>query len=192
MAEANELDLAVEEAAAKMDSSKYKTGQFTTEETETIKAAVRRYCAVKGVSVERLCSECKHKAELKGAWMEIAKDIPHRSVQSVYRHGLRQLHPFKRGKWSDEEVEQLIHHVDVLGKKWATIQDKLNRSADACRDKWREKSEDFQRGRWNEKEMEELKNLVRQHVKGCAPDADMSKFQFNQSTGEESFSSIEA
>jgi hypothetical protein len=57
---------------------------------------------MKEISVTRLCSECDHKAELKGAWTEIAKKLPHRSVQSVYRHGLRQLHPFKRGAWSDE------------------------------------------------------------------------------------------
>mmetsp|Transcript_31252 Transcript_31252/g.75548 ORF Transcript_31252/g.75548 Transcript_31252/m.75548 type:complete len:357 (+) Transcript_31252:254-1324(+) len=147
-----------------------KTGHFTAEETEMIKQAVQKYCAAKGVSVERLCSECQHKCDLKGAWMEIAKDIPHRSVQSVYRHGLRQLHPFKRGKWTEAEVEQLMHHVDLDGKKWATIQDKLNRSADACRDKYREQCEDFNRGRWTDEETEELKKQVRLHLK---VDADM-------------------
>lgn len=72
-------------------------GKFTREESEAVRRAVEEYCAVKQISTARLCSECDHKAELKGAWMEIAKSTPHRSVQSVYRHGLRQLHPFKRG-----------------------------------------------------------------------------------------------
>lgn len=59
-------------------SGKYKTGKFTKEETEIVKASVHRYCAAKQISVARLCSECDHKAELKGAWMEIAKDLPQR------------------------------------------------------------------------------------------------------------------
>lgn len=57
--------------------------------------------------------------------------------QSVYRHGLRQLHPFKRGAWTEEECEALVSFVQRMGKKWAAIQQKLNRSADSCRDKYR-------------------------------------------------------
>lgn len=70
-------------------------GKFSKEESEKIRQSVKDYCEAKKVSIARLCSECDHKAELKGAWMEIAKVLPDRSVQSVYRHGLRQLHPFK-------------------------------------------------------------------------------------------------
>ena len=120
---------------------------------------------MKQISVARLCSECDHKAELKGAWMEIAKELPHRSVQSVYRHGLRQLHPFKRGTWSEEEVEILITSVTQYGKKWASIQTKLNRSADSCRDKFREIDDSYIRGRWKENETEQLKRLIREHLR---------------------------
>ena len=73
------------------------SGKFSREESELVRKSVKEYCAAKQISTARLCSECDHKAELKGAWMEIAKALPHRSVQSVYRHGIRQLHPFKRG-----------------------------------------------------------------------------------------------
>ncbi|OEU18667.1 hypothetical protein FRACYDRAFT_150307, partial [Fragilariopsis cylindrus CCMP1102] len=142
-----------------------RTGKYNKEETETVKRAVENYCAVKQISVARLCSECDHKAELKGAWMEIAKELPHRSVQSVYRHGLRQLHPFKRGTWSDEEVEILITSVTQYGKKWASIQTKLNRSADSCRDKFREIDDSYIRGRWKENETEQLKRLIREHLR---------------------------
>ena len=96
--------------------------------------------------------------------MEIAKSLPHRSVQSVYRHGIRQLHPFKRGAWSDAECEQLVELVSRLGKKWASIQTKLHRSADSCRDKYREMSEVYTRGRWKESETEQLSRLIREHV----------------------------
>lgn len=140
------------------------SGKFTKEESELIRKAVEDFCAMKQISVARLCSECDHKAELKGAWMEIAKCIPYRSVQSVYRHGLRQLHPFKRGAWSEEECEMLVELVSRMGKKWAAIQQKLNRSADSCRDKYREMNDSYVRGRWKENETEQLKLLLRQYL----------------------------
>jgi hypothetical protein len=140
------------------------TGKFTKAESEIVRKAVEDFCAMKQISVARLCSECDHKAELKGAWMEIAKRLPHRSVQSVYRHGLRQLHPFKRGAWTEDEVEMLVDLVQRMGKKWASIQTKLNRSADSCRDKYREMSDDYVKGRWKENETELLKRLIREHL----------------------------
>ena len=94
-----------------VSAEKLRTGKFTKEETELVKRSVEEYCIIRNISVARLCSECDHKAELKGAWTEIAKALPHRSVQSVYRHGLRQLHPFKRVAWTEEECEQLVDLV---------------------------------------------------------------------------------
>lgn len=140
------------------------SGKFTKEESELVRKSVEEFCAAKQISTARLCSECDHKAELKGAWMEIAKRIPHRTVQSVYRHGIRRLHPFKRGAWTEAECGLLIELVARNGKKWSTIQGKLNRSADACRDKYREMSDDYIKGRWKEQETEILKRLIREQV----------------------------
>lgn len=150
------------------------TGKFSKEESEKVRRAVKEYCAEKNISVARLCSECDHKAELKGAWMEIAKVLPERSVQSVYRHGLRQLHPFKRGIWTEEECESLEMLVSQMGKKWATIQDKLGRSADSCRDKYREMSDSFNRGRWKENETELFKRIIREYLH-VEPNADINE-----------------
>jgi len=58
----------------------------------------------------------------------------------VYRHGLRKLHSFKRGKWSEKEERRLMELVAQSGPKWVKFQEELNRSADACRDKHRELS----------------------------------------------------
>jgi hypothetical protein len=153
-------------------TEKLRTGKFTKEETETVKQAVEEFCTVRNISVDRLCSECDHKAELKGAWTEIAKALPHRSVQSVYRHGLRQLHPFKRGAWTEAECESLFDLVTRIGKKWSLIGAKINRSADSCRDKYREMDESFIRGRWNDEETEKLKRIIREHLR-ADPNADM-------------------
>lgn len=149
-------------------------GKFTREETETVRRAVEEYCAMRQIPTSRLCSECDHKAELKGAWMEIAKRLPHRTVQSVYRHGLRQLHPFKRGPWTEQECQSLMDLVARMGKKWSAIQGKLNRSADSCRDKFREMSSDFVKGRWKEGETEILKRLIRDHLH-ADPNADIKE-----------------
>ena len=140
------------------------TGKFSKDESEQVKAAIEEYCNAKQISVARLCSECDHKAELKGAWMDIAKRLPHRSVQSVYRHGIRQCHPFKRGAWSEAECLTLTELVTSMGKKWSAIQAKLNRSADSCRDKYREMSDEYVKGRWKEEETEILQKLIRDHL----------------------------
>jgi hypothetical protein len=148
---------------ANVPSSK-QTGKFTKAESEIIRQSIEQFCAAKQISVARLCSECDHKAELKGAWMEIAKCLPHRSVQSVYRHGIRRCHPFKRGGWTEAETVSLADLVQRLGKKWSAIQSKLNRSADSCRDKYREMSEEFVKGRWREQETELLKRYIREQL----------------------------
>jgi Myb-like DNA-binding domain len=140
------------------------SGKFSKEESELVKKSIEEFCNARQITISRLCSECDHKAELKGAWMEIAKRLPHRSVQSVYRHGIRQCHPFKRGAWSEQECTTLVDLVTRLGKKWSNIQAKLNRSADSCRDKYREMSDEFIKGRWKEEETATLKQLIRDHL----------------------------
>jgi hypothetical protein len=61
-----------------------------------------------------------------------------------------------------------------MGKKWAAIQAKLNRSADACRDKYREMDDSYIRGRWKDSETEELKRVIREHLH-MDPHADMKE-----------------
>lgn len=67
------------------------SGKFSKDESETVRKAIAEFCSTRDISIARLCSECDHKAELKGAWMEISKCLPERSVQSVYRHGIRKV-----------------------------------------------------------------------------------------------------
>ena len=68
----------------------------------------------------------------------------------------------------------LVELVQRTGKKWATIQVKLNRSADSCRDKYREMGDDYVKGRWKETETDLLKRLVREHV-NANPTADIKE-----------------
>jgi len=67
-----------------------------------------------------------------------------------------------------------VNLVSIHGKKWSVIQAKLNRSADSCRDKYREMDDSFIRGRWKEEETEQLKKLIRQHL-NAHPQADIKE-----------------
>ena len=141
-------------------------GKFSQAESQTVKGAVEEYCTIHGVTPARLCSESDNRTDhLRGAWMEIAKKLPHRTVQSVYRHGLRLMHPFKRGNWSDDETNELLLLVTKHGKKWSEIQVKLNRSADSCRDKYREFHTNYTKGKWQDAESEQLELHVREFLK---------------------------
>ncbi|KAL3909553.1 MAG: hypothetical protein SGARI_002549, partial [Bacillariaceae sp.] len=64
--------------------------------------------------------------------------------------------------------------VSVHGKKWASIGQKINRSADSCRDKHREIDDSYVRGRWKESEVEQLKVLLREHLQ-ADKNADMQE-----------------
>jgi hypothetical protein len=65
-----------------------------------------------------------------------------------------------------------VELVARLGKKWSTIQGKLHRSADSCRDKYREMSDEYTKGRWKEQETEVLKRLIREQI-GAEPGTSM-------------------
>jgi Myb-like DNA-binding domain len=111
---------------------------------------------------------------LNGAWRKISTHFPNRTIQSIYRHSLRMLHPFKRGAWTEEEALRLVQLVASKGKKWTIIQDLLNRHSDACRDKYREVEGDYHRGEWDESETRELETLVRASLCEQDPSVDLS------------------
>lgn len=50
----------------------------------------------------------------------------------------------------------------------------INRSADSCRDKYREINTDYVKGRWKETETEVLKSHIREHLK-VADDVEMTE-----------------
>lgn len=141
-------------------------GRFTSSESQIVKRAIESYCAAQNITPGRLCSEADNRSDsLRGAWQDISKELPHRTVQSVYRHGLRLMHPFQRGPWTEAETAELQRLVISYGKKWSAIQAKLNRSADSCRDKYREFSNEFNRGRWKEEETQALMRHIRDYLK---------------------------
>ena len=64
-----------------------------------------------------------------------------------------------------KETNELLTLVTTHGKKWSEIQNKLNRSADSCRDKYREFHTNFTKGKWKNRESKELEMHVRKVLK---------------------------
>ena len=141
-------------------------GKFSAEESRLVREAIESYCKAHNITSARLCSETDNRTDnLRGAWMEISTCLENRTVKSVYQHGLRLMHPFKRGVWTEYETTQLKLLVLTHGKKWAEIQSKLNRSADSCRDKYREFNNDYTKGRWQDEESKKLERFVREAMR---------------------------
>ena len=106
------------------------------------------------------------------AFLEIAKDFPTRNPKQIYGFATRYYDPNNhKGKWSEEEKEQLADLVELKGEKWKEIGEILERAGASCRDKWRSMKNKYQRGDWTPEELSQLKQLVNEQLaaRGAAP-----------------------
>jgi hypothetical protein len=106
------------------------------------------------------------------AFLEISKDFPTRNPKQIYGFATRYYDPNNhKGKWSEEEKEQLADLVELKGEKWTEIGEILERAGASCRDKWRSMRDKYQRGDWTPEELSQLKQLVNEQLaaQGAAP-----------------------
>jgi hypothetical protein len=106
------------------------------------------------------------------AFLEISKDFPTRNPKQIYGFATRYYDPNNhKGKWSEEEKEQLADLVELKGEKWTEIGEILERAGASCRDKWRSMRDKYQRGDWTPEELAQLKQLVNEQLaaQGAAP-----------------------
>lgn len=139
-------------------------GMYSSDESRTLDANVKNYCASKNLTLSQLCGghdHIIHNKSARGAWTEIAQCLPHRTVISVYRRALRQFHGFTKGKWEEEEEHLLFRLVELHGSRWSTIQDILGRSATDCRWKFEDLQNEYERGQWSMKSVELMLKAVR-------------------------------
>ncbi len=102
---------------------------------------------------------------MKGAWGEIAKCLPDRSLQACHNLIRRKFNPFNyKGKWTEDEEDELIDHVEKYGKEWKKVAELMGRTATNIRDKWRELGGDNylerRRDEWSIEEIVHLLKLV--------------------------------
>ena len=106
------------------------------------------------------------------AFLEISKDFPTRNPKQIYGFATRYYDPNNhKGKWSEEEKEQLADLVELKGEKWTEIGEILERAGASCRDKWRSMRDKYRRGDWTPEELAQLKQLVNEQLaaQGAAP-----------------------
>lgn len=80
--------------------------------------------------------------KFKNAWVEIAEVLPNRKVQACHYVCKRKFNPNNyKGRWSQEEVDTLVEHVERDGREWEKIGKILGRTALNVRDKYKELGE---------------------------------------------------
>ena len=160
-------------------------GMYKPDEERILDKAVRDYCASKNATLTQLCGgddHRKHDGTLRGAWAEIARCLPHRTVLSVYRKALRRHHGLTRGPWTEEEVASLFRLVELHGRRWRVIQDKLGRSDVDCRNKYEYSDANFQRGKWSAESVELLLRKVREALDVPPHEKEMDVREINRWT----------
>ncbi len=96
-------------------------------------------------------------------WVKIAKEMPGRTNMQCNRHYKHTLNPtIKRGKWIEEEDEQLKNLVDQHGEKWVEIaKEMLGRTGIQCRQRYKHTlNPAIKLGKWTEEENNQLKEAV--------------------------------
>nr|QSD99784.1 MYB family transcription factor [Melilotus albus] len=127
--------------------------RFTPEEDEKIKASVTDYIDSHGLVDEGLDTilHCRSHPEVNGCWKEIAKVLPERPVESVY----------KRAHSLLENSERCNKIFEQYGPYWRAIADALGKSRNQVKDVWRGlKYTKVRKGHWSQDEYQNLFNLV--------------------------------
>lgn len=130
---------------------KYKRGRFSTAEKEEIEDMLKNFCKANSLTVLNFMNLSRTKSR-RGRGSEINQNgansnslIPSISSKlegrpniSIWQYMRRAYNPkSKLGAWTEEEEEALQAAVKKHGSKWTIISDQVGRSADDCKDRWR-------------------------------------------------------
>ena len=157
-----------------MSGSAKITGAWTETEKAQVQRAMQDYVAEhapgEGLSYLMPASRTddgKRRAK-KGAWVEIAGNVPTRTLKAVYTYGVAFIDPgTKKGKWTSEESAQLKGLVEKHGSKWSEISKHFkDRSPQALYDHWKNYYQfaNSSTGAWTDAEVKKLYAAVRKQV----------------------------
>ena len=146
--------------------------RWSVDELQRLHQAVRDVCASLQMTQQDLFEYNKGKKVSVGKdrnsiWFDIGQQFLHRSVESIYKKARRDYQASRclTGTWTTDECDQLCELVEQHGPKWAMISKYLNRTPDACADKYREHgSGQYARGEWSEEERQKLKDIVEEYA----------------------------
>ncbi|POW06291.1 hypothetical protein PSTT_09178, partial [Puccinia striiformis] len=145
----------------KSRSLKYKKGRFTTTEQTTIEKMIEERC----VNNER--------GKLKELAPSLGDALPGRPIMSIWKYVKRAYDPqSKLGRWTKEEELALQEAQKKYGAAWTQISEVVGRSADDCKDRWRNYTcvQGIKNsGVWSQEEVDRLTELMNQS-KSIFPD----------------------
>ncbi|KAL9110378.1 MAG: hypothetical protein Q9227_005109 [Pyrenula ochraceoflavens] len=162
------------------------TGPFRKAEIDTLENFKRNFCEEYGI-YETMFNECMNLT--RGAkWpsgLDFTKNImfrelflvlPKRDKKSVLRYKDRKWRNLEvePGQWTKAQDDELVHFVNVKGKKWAILASYLGRSADEVRQRWKNKlqnREAMREGGWTLREETSLRQAVMDAFEKIGPDA---------------------
>ncbi|KAF8592177.1 hypothetical protein K439DRAFT_1325062 [Ramaria rubella] len=144
----------------------YRKGKFSAIEEQALKAAIENFRVNRGLTSEELMNILFANAKDDDFWTEITSSVPARPITAVYHHVHRIYHPLKgQGKWSDAEDAALLSAVGDLGQAWSKVSERVGRTAQDCRDRYRNHASirsEKESGRWSKEEEEQLTRIVQE------------------------------
>ncbi|WAQ84991.1 hypothetical protein PtA15_5A564 [Puccinia triticina] len=149
---------------------KFKKGIFSTAEKTTIANMIQKYCQEQRISMQQfreLLTQKKKKGEghkVKEIVPTISDELPGRPLISVWKYIRRAYDTRCRlGPWTPEEEAALVEAHRKHGQSWTAISAAVGRSADDCRDRWKNQSsirDVKNQNKWSQEEIEHLRQLM--------------------------------
>ena len=119
----------------------HRQGPFTPRELEILNHAVEQYRQMADISqheINAMIQETKRGKIDTNLWESIFEALQHRSRPSVSKVTRRKFHNYsKRGKWTEEEDEELRVAYAKYKDSWKKIGLEIDRMPEDCRDRWR-------------------------------------------------------
>jgi len=153
---------------AKKEGLVYKKGKFSALEDDLLAKAIEHYRMSRYLSQDDILAMIRRdpgtKDKSDSFWFEITAQVPLRPVMAVYHH-VRRIYDSKghQGKWIPEEDVVLERAVSELGQRWEKVSHQVGRTANDCRDRWRNHIQHRSTriaGPWSKEEEDQLTAIV--------------------------------
>ncbi|KAK5148997.1 hypothetical protein LTR04_000212, partial [Oleoguttula sp. CCFEE 6159] len=116
-------------------------GPFNEREISLLSSYVEKYRRDMGLTQHELNEKIQASSkdiEFSKFWLELLAVLPNRRRDSIYKMARRRWNNYeKRGKWTEDEDEELVHAYELKPNQWKEIGGMIGRMGADCRDRWR-------------------------------------------------------
>ncbi|XP_040261698.1 transcription termination factor 1 isoform X2 [Bufo bufo] len=167
--------------AAKQKGIMFRSGKFTNEEDEQIKENVQRFMTEVGIDSAVILFHTYKYPDLKNTITDLKRKFHfhqriavglHRLMVEVHNRGIRLFDPSPiRGRYTDQEVQQLKKYCEIYDNNWPTIGALMNRSHKDSQLKASQLRREVNTGKWSIAETNRLiaavKTIVLKSLRKC-------------------------